>query len=160
MSIHALEKLRFTQGLAPVADYGAGGVSSDVINMTGHNKCIFVIQKGVGTTGTGVLTIEACDDVTPSNATAIPYRYREVTAADVNGTLTEAAAAGYTVTAGSNIIVVVEVDAVEVRKAGATFEYVRLTMTESVDAAVLAGILVILAEPRYSHIDADATVLT
>lgn len=160
MSIHSLEKLRFTQGLPPVADYGAAGVSSDVIDMSGHNKAIFVIQKGAGATGTGVLTIEACDDTTPSNTTAVPYRYRETTAADVLGTLTEAAAAGYTVTAGANILVVVEVDAVEVRKAGATFEFVRLTMTESTDSPVLAGILVILAEPRYSEIDAGATVLT
>ena len=80
--------------------------------------------------------------------------------ADVLGTQTEAAAAGYTVTVGSNIIVVVEVDAVEVRKAGATFEFVRLTMTETANDPVLAGILVILAEPRYSHVDAGATVLT
>ncbi len=155
----ALESLRFVQGLPPVADYGAAGVSTDVINMRDHNKAIFIIQKGVGVTGTGVLTIDACDDVTPSNTTAVPYRYREVSAADVNGTLTEAAAAGYTVTAGSNIMVIVEVDAVEIRKAGSTFEFVRLTMSESTDSAVLAGILCILAEPRYSHVDSGATVL-
>jgi len=157
MALNMLESLRFAQGLPPVADYGAGGVSSDIVDLKGHNKCAFIIQKGVGTTGTGVLTIEASDDTSASNTTAIPYRYREITAADVNGTLTEAAAAGYTVTAGSNIMVIVEVDAVEVEKAG--YRYVRLTMTESVNAAVLAGILVILGEPRYSAADADATVV-
>ena len=158
MALHMLESLRFTQGIAPVADYGDAGVSSDVINMENYNKCMFITQRGVGTTGTGVLTIEACDDTTPSNTTAIPYRYREVSTADVNGTLTEAAAAGYTVTVGSNIIVAVEVDAVEVQKAG--YSYVRLTMTESANDPVLAGVLVVLAEPRYNPNDADATVLT
>ena len=75
------------------------------------------------------------------------------------GTLTEAAAAGFTPTAGSNIMVVVEVDAVEVRKAGATFEFVRLTMSETTDSPVLAGIMFVLYEPRYSEVDAGATVL-
>ena len=159
MSLKGLESLRFGQGLPPVADYGAGGVSSDIVDMSGYNKCIFVIQKGVGVTGTGVLTIEACDDVTPTNTTAVPYRYRETTAADVMGTLTEATATGFTPTAGSNIMVVVEVDAVEVRKAGATFEFVRLTMSETTDSPVLAGIMFVLYEPRYSEVDAGATVL-
>ncbi len=158
MALNMLEKLRFTSGLDPVADFGAGGVSSDVIDMSGHNKALFVIHRGVGATGTGVLTIEACDDVTPTNTTAIPYRYREVDASDVLGTLTEAAAAGYTMTAGTGLIITVEVEAVEVRKAGATFEFVRLTLTESTDSPVLAGITVILAEPRYSEVDAGATV--
>jgi hypothetical protein len=157
MALNMLESLRFTQGLPPVADYDAAGVSSDVINMENYNKVLFVIHKGVGTTGTGVLTIEACDNVTPDNTTAIPYRYREVSAADVNGTLTEAAAAGFTLTVGSNIIVLAEVDSVEVQKAG--FSFVRATLTESADDPVLAGILVILAEPRYNPADADATVL-
>ena len=159
MAIFGLESLRFGQGLPPVADFGAAGVSSDIVDMSNHNKCMFIIQRGVGVTGTGVLTVDACDDVTPSNTTAIPYRYREVSAADVLGTLTEAAAAGYTPTAGSNIMVCVEVDAVEVRKAGATFEFVRLTMTETTDSPVLAGIMFMLYEPRYSNVDAGATVL-
>jgi hypothetical protein len=158
MALHLLEQLRFTQGLPPVADYDAGGVSSDIVNMEGYNKVLFVIHKGVGTTGTGVLTIEASDDVSASNTTAVPYRYVEVSGADVVGTLTEAAAAGFTLTVGSNIIVLAEVDAVELSKAG--YGYVRCTLTESADDPVLAGILVILAEPRYSTVDAGATVLT
>lgn len=158
MAIKALEQLRFVQGLPPVADYDDGGVTSDVINMEGYGKAIFVIQKGVGTTGTGVATVLACDDTTPSNSTAIPYRYREVTAADVLGTLTEATDSGYTLTAGSNLIHTFEVDAVEVAKAGYGTGYVQLSLTESENAAVLAGILVILAEPQYSLADADATV--
>ena len=159
MALNMLEKLRFSQGLPPVADFGAAGVSSDVVDMSGHNKVMFVIQRGVGATGTGVLTVEACDDVTPTNTTAIPFRYLEVDASDVLGTLTEAAAAGYTPTAGSNFIIQVEVDAVEVRKAGATFEFVRLTLTETTDSPVLAGIIIVLGEPRYSEVDAGATVL-
>ena len=158
MALKMLEELRITSGLDPVADFGAAGVSSDVIDMSGHNKVLFVIHKGVGATGTGVLTIEACDDVTPTNTTAVPFRYRETDASDVLGTLTEAAAAGYTPTAGTGIIIVVEADAVEIRKAGATFEFVRLTLTETTDSPVLAGITVILAEPRYSEVDAGATV--
>jgi len=157
MSLHMLEQLRFTQGLAPVADYDAAGVSSDIVNCENYGKVVFVIHKGVGTTGTGVLTIEASDDVSASNTTAVPYRYLEVSTADVVGTLTEAAAAGFTLTVGSNIIVVAEVDAVELSKAG--YGYVRATLTESADDPVLAGILVILCEPRFAP-PVTTTVLT
>ena len=79
MALHMLEELRFTSGLDPVADFGAGGVSSDVIDMSGHNKAFFVIHRGVGATGTGVLTIEACDDVTPTNTTVAPAMIELVT---------------------------------------------------------------------------------
>lgn len=154
--MHLLEQLRFAQGKPPVADYDDGGTTSDVINMKNFNKGCFVIQKGVGTTGTGVVTVLACDDTTPSNTTAVPFRYVEISAADVVGTITEATSSGYTITAGSNIMVVIEVDAVELAKTG--YGYVQLSLTESENAAVLAGILFIGAEPRYEVGSGDATV--
>ena len=158
MAKSLLEDLRFAMGLAPVADYDAGGVSSDIVNCEDYDKVVFLVVKGVGVTGTGVLTIEASDDVSASNTTAVPYRSIEVTGADVTSAApTERAAAGFTMTAGSATLIAAEVDAVELSKAG--YKYVRATLTESVDSPVLAGIVVLMGSPRYSP-PKTTTVLT
>jgi len=160
MALNILESMHFAPAYYPAADPYAGDTSSDIMNMERFNKCAFLMMKGVGATGVLTVTIEACDDVVPTNATAIPFRYRYVTATDVPGVLTEAAAAGFSVTAGSNELVLIEVDAVEIRKAGATFEYVRMTVDETTDGAILSSVLWAGYEARYSTVDSGDTVLT
>lgn len=144
-------------GLAPVADAFAGTVSSDVFNMKNYHGCTFYVYKGVGTTGTSTITVEACDDTTPTNTTAIPFRYRANTTSDTWGAVTAATTTGFVTTAGSNHIYEIIVDGDELGDTG--YKYVRLTMVESVDAAVLGGILWVGHEPRYPQ-DVPATVLT
>lgn len=136
-------------GLAPVADAFAGAtVNSDVIDAgNASGGVLFIIYKGVGTTGTSTVTVEACDDTTPSNTTAIPFVYRANTTGDTWGAWTAAAATGFATTAGSNHIYQVWVDPAELAEEG--YRYVRLDMAEVVDAAVLGGILVMLLDPRY-----------
>lgn len=153
----SLEKLHFVNALPPVADALAGSAASDVINCKNFSKIIFVLQKGVGTTGTTVITVEACDDVTPSNTTAVPFRYRNITSGDTVTALTAAAAAGFTTTAGSNHLILVEVDAVELAKAG--YGYVRLKADEDTDDPVLAGILAIGVGPRFSVAVGDSAIV-
>ena len=77
-------------------------------------------------------TVDACDDVVPTNVTKIPFWYREVLTGDTEGAITRAVAAdGFTVTAGSSKIVLVEVEAKDL-PAGKSF--VRLVQTaEPVD---------------------------
>lgn len=144
----SLENMHFAQGLAPVADALAGTVGSDVVNCENFNKVIFVLQKGVGTTGTSTITVEACDDVTPTNTSAIPFRYRNVVTDDTTAALTAATTAGFATTAGSNHLVLVEADVAELAASG--YSYIRIKAVEVVDSPVLAGILIIMGEPRYS----------
>jgi len=132
---------RLVNVLPPVADYGAGTVYSDIVKCQGE-KVNFVIQRGVGTTGKSTVTVEACDDNSPSNVAAVPFRYKEITGGDVEGALTEATSSGYTMTAGSNRLDVIEVDAARLAVLG--YEYCRLKLVEVTDAAVLAGILAIV----------------
>lgn len=152
-----LEKLHFAHGIAPVADYCAGDVFTDIVNMKNFGKAYFVIQKGVGTTGVSTIIMQACDDTSASNTTDIPFRYRFMTSPDDPGSITEVAATGFSLTAGSNHIAVIEVDAVEVAKTG--YGYLRMSIDETTDDPVLAGVLVMLAEPRYSTGSGD-TALT
>jgi hypothetical protein len=141
------EQTHLVKGLDPVADAFAGTVYSDVVNMSRFHKVRFIIYCGVGTTGTSTLTVEACDDTTPSNTSAITFYYRQILSGDTPGTLTAAATTGFTTTAGSSKIIVVEADAAQLAASG--YGYIRLKAVESVDAAVLGGILIELYEPKY-----------
>ncbi len=135
------------KGLDPVADAFAGTVYSDIINMANYGHIQFIIYKGVGATGTSTVTVEACDDVSGSHVSAIPFRYQVISTGDTEGTPTAVAATGFTTTAGSSQLYKIEVDADALASSG--YGYVRLKAVEVVDSPVLGGILAILTEGRY-----------
>jgi hypothetical protein len=108
---------------------------------------LFIIYRGVGATGTSTVTVEACDDVTPSNTTTVPFMYRENTTLDTWGSWTAATASGWLTTAGTNAIFEVYVDAAELMEEG--YEFVRLDMAEGTNSPVIGGILVQLVNPRF-----------
>ncbi len=150
-----MERCHVMKGLDPIADFmdvTAGGVTIPV-NAQDYEKLVFYVYWGVGTTGTATIQIEACDNTTPSNHTAIPFYYRVSCATtDVAGTITLAAAAGFTTTAGSSQIVEVEVDAAVIA-AGASNagrKYARLLFTEVADSPVLGGVMILGVNPKYS----------
>ena len=89
-----LSNNHLVKGLDPVADAFAGTKYTDVVDFKNHNIVEFYIYKGVGTTGTSTVTVEACDDTTPSNTTAVTFRYQAITSGDTHGALTAATTAG------------------------------------------------------------------
>lgn len=141
MSSLLLERLHLIKGLDPVADAFSGTVTSDVVNMESLDKVLFLVHVGVGATGTSTFTVEACDDVVPTNVDAVPFHYRQITTGDTEGALTRAAEAGFTNTAGSSKLVAIEVDASDLGPTG--YGFVRLKAVESVDSPVLGGISII-----------------
>jgi hypothetical protein len=142
-----LNNLHFIKGLDPVADAFSGTAVSDVVDLANHQSAIFIVYKGVGTTGTSTITVEACDDVVPTTTVAIPFYSKSITSTDVQGALTARAAAGFLTTAGSSQIYVIQVAAEEVANTG--YQFVRLKAVESVDSPVLGGIAIALANPRF-----------
>lgn len=144
-------------GLAPAADSLSGTVSSDIVNTKLYDGVTFVLIRGVGATGTTVLTVEASSDNSGTGAEAVPFKSREGAETGVAlGTLTDRAAAGYTTAAGSNQIDVIEVDAA-VLPDGKPF--VRLTAVEAVDSPVVASILTLLHNASYEEeVMPDATI--
>lgn len=130
------------KGLDPVADAFAGTVYSDVYNCEQLESIEFLIYKGVGPTGTSTVTVEACDDVVPTNVSAIPFQYQAITSGDTHGALTAATTSGFVTTAGSGQLYRIYVDTDQLAK---TIEYgfVRLKMVESVAGAVVGAILAI-----------------
>lgn len=156
MSGLLMEQLHFVKGLDPVADAFSGTVASDVVDMSGWYKCLFVVYVGVGTTGTSTFTVEACDDTTPSNTSAIAYQSRMILSSDTEGAITARASTGFIPTAGSSKILLFEVDANDLAASG--YRYVRLKAVESVNDPVLGGILVILGEAKDRRSIAATTI--
>ena len=151
------ERNHLVKGLDPLADAFAGTVYSDIVTMKNHGHVTFIIHAGVGATGTSTITVEACDDVSGSNVSAVPFHYREYTTGDTPGVLTAAAAAGFVTTAGSSKLIVLEVESSALGASG--YGYIRIKAVESVDSPVLGGILIILSEPRYAlNVQATAIV--
>jgi len=134
-------------GIAAVADAFSGTVHSDVFSMKNHNRGLFIVHWGVGTTGTTLITVEACDDVTPSNVSAIAFYYRVTVAGAAPGAITAAAAAGFTTTAGSNQVIEIEFPAENLNASG--YSYVRLTAVEQTNDPLLGGVLFQALEPRF-----------
>lgn len=151
----AIEKGHFEVGLAPVADAFSGTVSSDVVNLKNHGRVRFIVFWGVGATGTTLVTVEACDDVTPSNTSAVPFYYRRQTNAGTPGAITAATASGFTTTAGSTQIYEIEIAAEALLEAG--YGYARLKCVEQVDSPILGGILIQMLDPKFSNSPTTAT---
>lgn len=140
MAATLMERFQLIKGIDPVANAFASTVYSDVVDMSDFSRLLFVRYDGVGTTGTSTVTVNACDNTTPSNRTPIPFRYRQILTGDTEGTLTAAAVTGFTTTAGSSKIVAVEVDEPAVASTG--YRYVECKFVEVAASAVLGGVLI------------------
>lgn len=156
MPTKALQYIHPMKGLDAVADAFTGTATSDIYNMGDYHSILFLIHKGVGTTGTSVITVVASDDVSGSNTTAIPFRYKAITSGDTEGALTAATTAGFTTTAGSSQLYAVEAASEELGDTG--YQYIQLIATESADDPVLGGILAFGIGNRYAQ-DVPATAI-
>lgn len=144
----------FEVGIGAVADAFSGTVYTDIFNVSNYKQTMFLIHKAVGTTGTSTITIEASDDVSGSNVSAVAFRYRKSTTLDTWGALTDATASGFTTTAGSDQLYEITVDNDALGVTG--YKYLRLKAVEVVNDPVLGGVIVHLGLPRYPQ----ATQLT
>lgn len=140
------QEIHWVKGIDPIADGFSGTVTTDVFEALGH-EVLFIIYKGVGATGTSTITVLACDDTTPTNTSAVAFRYRTCTTGDTWGNWTAATTTGFTTTAGSSQLYEIRVDPGDLGATG--YGYVQLQAVESVDNPVLGGILCGVVNPRY-----------
>jgi uncharacterized protein (UPF0333 family) len=93
----------------------SGAVTSDVFSMKDASHVTIIVTAGSTNADAGNITIEECDNFTPSNYTAIGFRYaaEETAAGDTLGSLTAVANTGIDVSANDNITYVIEIDAEE-----------------------------------------------
>lgn len=139
---------KFIKGLDPVADAFAGTATTDVVSMRNYKQATFVVHKGVSTGGTdnGVVTVEACDDVTPSNTTAVEFHYQEILTGDTPSEIKSAGSTGFAMTAGSSQLYAVYVNASVLAATG--YGYLRLKVTEDTDDPVVASVAIMLTESK------------
>lgn len=136
MSGLLIETLQPVKGIDPIADAHAGGVASDVIDMSAFKRIVFVVYRGVATGGTAAptYTVDACSDTTPSATSAIPFNHRKDGAA-----VAAATATGVQAAAGSSKIDLIEVHESALAPSG--YQYVRLAIAETVNDPVVSGVL-------------------
>lgn len=128
-------------GIAPVADAFSTTVYSDVVDASKGKWIRFLRFTGVGATGTSTITVNACDDTSASNETAVVFKYRQyISSTDTWGALTDATTSGFLLTAGTNNMVDVWVDANVIANTG--YRYVRAKYVEGTDSPVLGGVLI------------------
>lgn len=131
---------------API-DINSAGLDSDVWSMKGYGHCTIIV--GLGVTGAATtITVEECDDFTPTNSTAIAFNYyAETTAAgDTLGALTAATSAGITGSTNDGVYYVIEIDASELTDG---YPCLRCRLSDP-SAATLATIVVVLSGARYA----------
>ena len=143
-----LMEMHAVQGVIPLADAFAGTVATDIVENLGEGV-LFTRIDGAGATGTSVVTVLACDDVTPSNTHAVAFKYRINTGTDVWGAWTEATTTGFTTTAGANQLYQIWAAAEEQAHIG--YGYVKAVFTEAADDPVTGAVLIQLIGGRYKE---------
>lgn len=142
------ESIKLVGGaLGPVADALAGTVYSDIVSLSKYKKALILVVRGVGTTGTQTLTVEASSDFAAGSVEAIPFKYRRRASGDTLGAITDATSAGFTTVAGGSDAYILEINSDDLPEGKPNF---RLKSVEVVDAAVVADIQILLADPRYA----------
>lgn len=146
MSIH--ERMVDEIGIAPAADLFATDPATDVISLANYQGVVFTLLVGAGATGTATVTVEECDDATPSNSTAIAFRYRRKDGTAAWGEWTAATASGFATTAGASELYQIKVEADGLSDG---FPNVRAVFTEVVDDPVVGGVLATAYGARFGE---------
>jgi hypothetical protein len=147
----AIDKIRVVQLTSPV-DTGSTTVNSDVIGTKELIGIKFVVSMGTITGDTVVVTVEECDDTTPSNSTAIAYLYSKDGAAigtDTAGAWTAATTSGVTLAAtddDKNLII--KVDPAALTDA---YPYLRVVADPGGSASACEIAINAIVEERYNQ---------
>lgn len=142
--------------IIPPRDINGAGANSDVFSMKAHNHATIILQLGA-TAGTTTVTLEACDNFTPTTTEAIAFSYYAETTAggDTLGARTAATASGFATSANDNIFYVIEVDAAELPDGKPNL---RLVLSSPGAVSVLVNAVAILSGARYAG-DQSATAI-
>jgi len=136
-------------GLTSPVDTTSTTVNSDVINMGKYPRVDFLVYLGTITGDTAVITLEECDDVTPSNSAAIAFNYRESAAtgtSDLWGSITAATSSGVTASAADDDhIFCISVDASELADG---YPYARIVVDPGGSASACEVAILALADGR------------
>jgi hypothetical protein len=146
-------------GLSSPVDTASTTVNSDVVNA---GKCAwvdFLVYFGTITGDTVVVTVEECDDVTPTNSTAIAFKYRKGAAVgtDTDGAITAATTSGVTIAATDDdklLTIAVDPDALT-----DGYPYLRVVADPGGSASAVEIAILAVVGPKYAA-ETNLTVVT
>jgi hypothetical protein len=127
--------------------------------MAKYDHATIVVQVGVSAAAFTKIIVNACDDFTPSNRTALAYKLytcetlNTAASGDVLAAAQAVAAAGFTPSATDGIFYVIEINADELPAGKPNLE-LSLTNTSN---SVIASAFAVLTKGRYAG-DQSATV--
>lgn len=136
------ENNKVVNALPPVADAFGTATQTDVMSIDNCESVVFLVATGVSADNTNVITVQACDNVTPDNETDIVFTVSSVISGDTNDKPTATATTGKAFTATTaNQYYIVEVDPADVEAANSHEgrKYVALTVTEAGSAGAQLG---------------------
>jgi hypothetical protein len=131
--------------------------TSDIFSMKNYAHATIIVTAGATNADAGNITIEECDDFTPTTDTAIDFNYYAETtvAGDTLGARTLAAAAtGIDVSGNDNITYVIEIDARELTDG---FPCLELKWSAP-GGATLVSAVAILSGSRYAGTESPTTI--
>ena len=148
--IYADEAHHIVPVIAPV-DTTSTTINSDVVGLKEYHGVEFLINFGVITGDTVVVTVEECDDTTPTTTTAITFHYRKSSAVgtDSMGSLTAATTSGVTIAAtDDNKLLAIYVDGAQLSDG---YPYIRFVADPgaSMSACLISAVAVL--KPRYEQ---------
>ena len=82
--------------IAGCEDFLTTTTASDVISLKNAQGAVFMIVQNANLGGASKVTVNACSNATPTTTEAMPFRYRQISAADTQGTITQATTTGFT----------------------------------------------------------------
>jgi hypothetical protein len=146
-------------GLSSPADSAGVAVTSDIVNVGKYHSVSLLVYLGTLTGDTAVVTVEECDDVTPTNNTAIAFRYREsgaTTTSDAYGAVTAATSSGFTFAAtDDDHILMIDINGADLTDG---YPYVRVVVTPGGSASASELAILAVLRPRYPQSDQTTAI--
>lgn len=146
--MRAIDSIHVVPVLAPVSTTSAK--QTDVVLLNKYHAVKFLVPVGALAVDL-TITVEECDDVTPSNYTPIVFRYRKSAAVgtDLIGSWAAAETTGVVLTGTTHNNQMVEI-LVEGLELGDGYPGVRVVLTPASGSACLVSAVAVL-EPRYAQ---------
>jgi len=136
--------------LPPVADAFDTSEDTAIVDAGAGEGVLFVIHCGaVSGAAVNTVTVEASSTIDAAAVATVPFVYRTCVATDVWSDWTAATTAGFSaVMGGANAMFQIYVDSAEIAEEG--YQFVRLSTDETGNFTVVAGVLALIINPRYS----------
>ena len=150
-----VKTMKIVQVLAPSGDLFNTDPTTKPVKFGAYGLAEFLLQKGVGATGTATIVAQLCDNPAGDNPVAIPFEYDRIDRLQGITEGTAVTTSGFTTNAADDDTYVIRVDGRMPEVSSQTAKpYLRLSITEVVDDPVPGGIVCYLSDGKEGNFHA------